>query len=405
MSTPLRAFVRQRVGITLRLTVAVLSGASCSNEGPTDLVELGAPTAASVATASSPAPLFRQVSSGGFHTCGVSYDDKAYCWGWGGSVGDSGTQDRWTPVPVAGGLSFRQVSAGEYHACGVTTDGRAYCWGDALGSGQAVGSTFPVAVLTGLKFSQISAGSGHTCALSDPDRRAYCWGYNRFGQLGDGTTTDRLKPRAVAGGRTFRQVSAGRLRTCGVTPSYEAFCWGRNQYGELGDGTSSGLRLTPTPVVGGHAFTQIDAGGGLTSCGVTPDYRAFCWGYGGNGEIGDGNSTNRRAPRRVIGTLSFARVSAGAGHVCAETLNSLAYCWGADNYGQLGDDSYIYQNRPVAVSGGHKFAQVSSARGGTHVCAKTSTGVTYCWGGNISGELGDGTTTDRHVPVSVVGGT
>jgi alpha-tubulin suppressor-like RCC1 family protein len=146
-------------------------------------------------------------------------------------------------VPVTGGLTFEAVSAGAYHTCGVTSSGSAYCWGSnsfgRLGDGTTTDRTTPVAVSGGLTFDAVSAAGSHTCGLTSSGS-AYCWGYNYLGELGDGTTTQRTTPVAVSGGLTFEVVSGGRLRhTCGVTSNGSAYCWGYNGYGQLGDGTTS----------------------------------------------------------------------------------------------------------------------------------------------------------------------
>jgi alpha-tubulin suppressor-like RCC1 family protein len=100
-------------------------------------------------------------------------------------------------------------------------------------------------VAGGRLFRQVDVGDFNTCGVSYPDNRAYCWGYNGSGGLGDGTTTTRSKPVAVIGGRQFRQVEASAFHTCGVTTLNQAFCWGSNEYGKLGDGTPRTLLLEP----------------------------------------------------------------------------------------------------------------------------------------------------------------
>jgi alpha-tubulin suppressor-like RCC1 family protein len=200
----------------MRALMSVLAGAlmlaalGCreDTEAPT------APESGQALATSSTAPLaFRQVSAGGEHTCGVTTDDRAYCWGrnFSGELGDGTTTDHSTPVAVTGGLRFRQVSAGGAHTCGLTTDDRAYCWGAGglLGDGTTTPRLNPVAVAGGRRFRQVSAGSSHSCAVT-PFDRAFCWGFNPSGQLGDGTTSRRLTPVRVQGaGLLFRQVSAG----------------------------------------------------------------------------------------------------------------------------------------------------------------------------------------------------
>jgi len=405
-SLPLAGFIRRAI-LTLCSAVVVVSGVSCQGEdavGPTDAESPGGPA---LATSSTPLA-FNQVSSGWEHTCGLTMEGQAYCWGRNvhGEVGDGTRTTRLVPVAVLGGLKFRQLSAGLAFTCALTTDYRAYCWGRnterELGDRTTTDRQTPVAVRGGLRFLQVGAGPSHTCALTYPDRRAYCWGYNNGGQLGDGTRTTPLAPVPVMGSRQFRQVSAGNGHTCGVTPTYKAYCWGDNGWGQLGDDTRTSS-LAPVPVFGGHQFKQLDAGGFYT-CAVTTDARAFCWGYNPDGLLGTGLTFLRiRRPRLVTGGLQFSRVTAGEYHTCGETTLNRAYCWGENQSGQLGDGT-SGQNRitPVPVTGGLLFSQVSA--GVEHTCARTSTGVAYCWGWNGSGEIGDGTRyTHYDTPTPVAG--
>jgi alpha-tubulin suppressor-like RCC1 family protein len=252
-------------------------------------------------------------------------------------------------------LAFRRVTAGDGFTCGLTTAGLAYCWGSnevgALGIGDRPGpeacsglpcSTTPVRVVGGLVFRQLSAGWVHACGVT-PNNRLFCWGHNHTGQLGDGTAADSPRPIRIARGLAFRQVSAGDLHTCAVTTDGAAYCWGHNQLGPLGDGTTDGSSL-PVRVVGGLAFREVAAGNQFT-CGVTTADVAYCWGAGiGNntGEScfgGDGFSPCSTRPVRVLRRLPFSRLSAGLGHVCGVTTEAVAYCWGSNDDGQLGHDT------------------------------------------------------------------
>jgi alpha-tubulin suppressor-like RCC1 family protein len=353
--------------------------------------------------------VFTQISAGhGAHTCGVTATAAAFCWGTNflGQLGDGSLVDRHAPVPVAGGLQFRVVSAGNGHSCGVTTDSRAYCWGDnqygRLGDGSMVSRLTPVRVAGGLAFRQVSVGLAHTCGLTT-DNRVYCWGSNRDGELGDGSTIDRVRPVEIAGDRRYRQISAGGGHTCAIATSDQAFCWGSNTSGQLGIGSTIARRLRPTPVAGTLAFSQISASY-INTCATTTGSRAYCWGSGVHGEIGDGLTRDRRTPRAVAGSFAFDRVTAGPSHACAETVGNRAYCWGLNLHGALGDpggDQIIAT--PMPVAGGLIFRQLSAGNGFT--CGKTGTGAVYCWGYNIFGQLGDGTTIDRLTPVQVGNGT
>jgi alpha-tubulin suppressor-like RCC1 family protein len=420
-----------RTPLILALTVSAFALVSCnedttSTDPSTDATE---PALATVTT--SAALAFAQVSAGNFHTCGVTTDNRAYCWGWNvfGQLGN-GTSEfrRVRPTLVAGGLRFRQISAGFYYTCGVTTGDRAYCWGyngdGALGDGTTTQRLRPAPVAGGHRFRQVSAAADHTCGVTTEDR-AYCWGINTMGQLGNGTHdpsgNGRLTPVAVAGTLRFRHVSLGVYHSCGATTSDRAYCWGGDRWGEIGDGSGSGTcafsgnqlpcRKSPALVAGGHRFRQVDAGGGEGpgeggvggrdgghTCGVTTDARAFCWGDGSSGQNGNGTLSMSSSPRLVSGGHQFRSVSSGIHHACGVTTVSRAYCWGSSG---IGDGSNTMRRTPSAVAGGHRFRQVSA--GGVHSCGTTTGNVAYCWGGNSEGELGDGTTTSRSRPRAVVG--
>ena len=176
------------------------------------------------------------------------------------------------PPPVA------SVGAGNLHSCGLTVTGNAYCWGfndfGQLGDGSTTGSLTPVLVSGGIRFSSISTRGGHTCGVTSVGD-AYCWGENFRGQLGDGTTINRLTPVLVSGGLSFASVSTSFSETCGVTTDGDAYCWGENFRGQLGDGTTIN-RLTPVPVAGGLTFASLSTG--AQTCGVTAAGDAYCWG-------------------------------------------------------------------------------------------------------------------------------
>jgi alpha-tubulin suppressor-like RCC1 family protein len=351
-----------------------------------------------LATTSAAAPSFRMVSAGSFRSCGVTTDNRVYCWGT-------------TNGFVGGTLRFRLVSVGGDHICGVTTGDLAYCWGanfqGQLGDGTTTSRTTPVAVLGGHRFSAVRAGGFHTCGVT-LSNQAYCWGRNNEGQVGDGSDLNRRqRPVRVAGGLSFRQVIAGVAHTCGVTTGNKGYCWGYAAQGQIGDGKLVEQRRSPRAVVGGLSFRQI-AAGGAHSCGVTQDDRAYCWGNNFDGRIGDGTNTTRLRPVAVAGGLRFSRVSPGQVHTCAVTTADRAYCWGNNTAGQLGDGTTTHRSVPVAVTGGLQFDLVSAGSGSgenSHTCGVTTGDKAYCWGWNMFGQLGDGTTNDSSTPVAVVGTT
>lgn len=340
-----------------------------------------------------------EVAAGLSISCGISTAGNSYCWGQNesGQAGDGSTDFRFSPVVVGGAITAATIGTGGGHSCLLDAGGAAWCWGSntygQLGDGTTSDRLAPVAVAGGHGFVSLAVSELHTCGVTAIGA-AYCWGRNGSGQLGDGTTTDRSSPTLVVGGIAFASISAGiGQHTCARTQPGVAYCWGRNTSGQLGDGTTT-QRLVPTPVAGGLAFAMLGASGNEHSCGVTTGGLGFCWGWNIFGEIGDGTTTQRLAPAAIAGGLSFASIYAGGnGFSCGVTTSDVAYCWGINNVGQLGDGTLNARTSPVAVSGGLSFRVLRA--GFSHVIAVSTAGNTYSWGSL----LGNGTTARSSVPV------
>jgi alpha-tubulin suppressor-like RCC1 family protein len=296
------------------------------------------------------------------HSCGVTADGGAYCWGSNlhGQLGNGEPPTQEDPVAVVptsvvGGATFRFVTLGGGHTCGVTTAGVSLCWGYGglgqlgAGVGQFYNSTpAAVAVADGQVFDSLSAGAEHTCGLT-AEGEAFCWGANHRGQLGDGTTEHRSLPTPVQGGLTFRSLRAAGTTTCGITIAGAAYCWGLGEFGQLGAGDLESSS-TPTLVHGGLVFTSLSTFG-THACGLTPTGDAYCWGSNFDGKLGDGTTTDRRVPTLVTGGLTFISLSAGAGHTCGLVSNGALFCWGANYAGQLGDGTRESTPHPRRIAG------------------------------------------------------
>jgi alpha-tubulin suppressor-like RCC1 family protein len=301
--------------------------------------------------------------------------------------------------------SFLQIAIGGNHTCALTGGGLIYCWGynffGQLGDGTTQNRLKPVPVQGGaLRFRRVTAGSWHTCAETT-EGKAYCWGNNNWGQLGIGTSgAGRLTPVPVFGGRTFSLVEAGFQHTCAVTVR-DAYCWGDNQFGQLGEPASTGFtRNVPVLVAGGLAFKWV-APGAKHTCGLTTASRVFCWGNNSFGQLGDGTSAYHLVPGPVAGSRLYKYVRAGSLHSCALGMDDKAYCWGDNSSGEIGDGTTTRRLVPRAVSGGRRYQGLSA--GSSQNCATDLAKHSWCWGSNAFGALGDGTTTTRLVPVATRG--
>ncbi len=331
-----------------------------------------------------------------------------------------------TATAIAAGAGW--VSS---HTCAILADGTVRCWGandvGQLGDGtlhrdcgwneddQSDCSPTPVAVLGITTASAIAAGGLHTCAIL-ADRTVRCWGANLSGQLGDGTTTDRPAPVAVVGITTATEIAAGIAHTCAVLADGSVRCWGGNRLGQLGDGTLTG-RTTPVAVPGITTAIAIAAAGNHT-CALLADGTIRCWGSNYAGQLGDGTLTHQVCPadqdtadcsprpvtvRRITTATAIA---VGVLHGCAVLTGDTLRCWGSNASGQLGDGTRTDRPAPVAVLGLATATAIAAGddefNGAGHSCAILADETVRCWGSNEFGQLGDGWTTYRSTPVAVV---
>ncbi|GAB1689789.1 hypothetical protein KRM28CT15_15920 [Krasilnikovia sp. M28-CT-15] len=369
-----------------------------------------------VPTTPAPSVQIVQVTGGIGHTCGVGSDAKAYCWGGGyaGVLGNGDTADHPSPVPVTApeGVRFTRLTAGWYHTCGLGSDTETYCWGSGssgqLGNGDTADQWTPVPVTApeGVRFTQITAGNFHTCGLGS-DTRAYCWGQGSYGVLGNEDTTvyGSMTPVPVTApeGVRFTQLAAGYTHTCGLGSDTKTYCWGSGSWGALGNGDTA-EQWTPVPVAvpAGVRFTQLTAGPEHT-CALGNDTKAYCWGSGYDGQLGNGDTADQWTPVPVTapGGVSFTQLSVGWAHTCGLGSDAKAYCWGHGAYGALGNGDTADHSTPVPVTApaGVRFTQVVA--GLQHTCGVGSDTRAYCWGLNVDGQVGNSGMSYQLSPVAV----
>ncbi|MGF1469653.1 MAG: hypothetical protein ACFCGT_26315 [Sandaracinaceae bacterium] len=240
-------------------------------------------------------------------------------------------------------------------------------------------------------------GDAHTCVANEAGA-VLCWGQNLDGQLGDGTSEDRLEPVAVPIDGPVVDLACGRRHTCAVTEGGAVQCWGSNGDGEVGDGTRE-PRFVPTPVPGLGEARSVVAGDGFT-CALLAEGAVRCWGRGGR--LGSGSGRPSPTPVEVRGLSDAAELAAGAAHACARRRGGQVVCWGSDGRGQLGHAAERSEAAPVPVEGVLQAGHV--AAGGRTTCA-VDADTLRCWGDGGQGQLrtGTGRDADRGTPEAVDG--
>ena len=358
-----------------------------------------------------PTNAFADIDAGQTHSCGLTSAGQAWCWvrNAAGQLGDSTAAPTSVPVSVfQPGLTFVKLTSGAVHNCALDSSGQAYCWGynadGRLGDSTYVNPLIPVAVLPmgGVAFASISGGNAHTCGL-DAAGQGYCWGNNSYGQIGDSTLVGPATPIAVhqPAGVVFSSISAGASHTCALATTGQAYCWGYGGDGALGNNSALGSRI-PLAVQGGLSFTLVTTEYSHT-CGLTSAGQAYCWGRNDSGQLGDSTLTNRSVPTAVHqpAGVTFASLATGSAYTCGLTSAGQAYCWGNNQYGSLGTGNTTAYRTPTAVAqpAGVTFTAVRTGAG--HSCGLDTGGQTWCWGRNQYSQMGDGTTTTRTSPVAV----
>jgi alpha-tubulin suppressor-like RCC1 family protein len=316
----------------------------------------------------------------------------------------SGVPSNGTPLP-----DIVELATGNEHTCALTKGSGVKCWGsnDAgqLGNGNIISSSVPVDVFSlSSDVDAISVGGKHTCALTKSGG-VKCWGANSYGQLGNNESGNKIVPVAVIGlSSGVSAISAGGLHTCALMMIGSVKCWGYNAYGQLGNGVTNPNSNIPVEVVGLNGVSAIRAGY-AQNCALLDTGGVKCWGRNLYGQLGNGSSGNRNTPVDVFGLSSgVSAITSGYGHTCALLETGGVKCWGYNGYGQLGNNGVSASDKPVDVISLVSGVSAITANGiliGGHTCALLTTGGVKCWGLNRSGQLGNGNTTKSGVPVEV----
>jgi alpha-tubulin suppressor-like RCC1 family protein len=354
------------------------------------------------APCSAPQFTFVTVSAGHGHSCGVTQDGAAYCWGDGreGALGDGRAEIERLPQRVQGSTRFVDIGAGGDFSCARSVDTGLWCWGKSQAvPGWPHVQPAPVRVPHEGEVRALTVGRRHACTL-DAEGRGRCWGFNVDGETGTGSSgideSMVARPTLVATEERFAMLSAGMGFTCGVTTAGAVLCWGSNIDGILGaeapdrcgDVTPIPCATRPVSIAMPERATQVSSGTGH-ACAVTVGGTVYCWGTNGAGQSGAYKAALPivRSPTAVTVPWSgpFVSVSAGGILTCAMANSRKVYCWGADQL-SLGERILPESVEPRTAAAGMQFRMIST--GLIHACGVDTRGRVQCWGDTIKGAFG-----------------
>jgi alpha-tubulin suppressor-like RCC1 family protein len=338
-------------------------------------------------------------------------------WGDGadGQLGDGTTHGSDVPrtVKLPAGTKVTSVRGGCLFSLALTSSGQVLAWGNnaegQLGNGTTTSTRRPVSVKIpkGVKVTAVRAGCSFGLALTSTGR-VLAWGDNAFGQLGNGTTQTKHVPVYVKlpSGAKAATITAGSAHSLAVTSAGQALAWGYGEDGELGNGSTGNSDLPVKVQMPAGTKVQSVAGGASFTIARTST-GLYGWGANNSGQLGDGDTTSTDVPTAIPILIrgqplgNPVQVFAGCDHTLVLFSKGGVLAWGYNAYGQLGDGTTASSDKPVAVALPAGTTVRRIAAGCFHSMAETSTGQVMAWGYNGDGELGDGNHTSTDVPVDV----
>jgi alpha-tubulin suppressor-like RCC1 family protein len=336
------------------------------------------------------------LAAGDAHSLAIGSDSKLYAWGRNdyGQLGDGTMTESDTPVVVSlpNGATAMTIAAGSNYSLAIGSDGKLYSWGNnaegQLGNGTMVASsTTPLAVSlpSGVSATAIAAGSGHTLAIGS-DGKVYAWGFNGYGQLGNGTTTSSPTPVDVSlpGGVSATAIAAGGDDSLAIGSDGKLYAWGLNDGGQVGMDTTTPFSTTPVAVALPSGVTAVKIAAGYHNLALGSNGELYAWGDNTNGELGIGStSTPNYTPKAVLLSAGVTALAGGNHFSLAIEADGKAYAWGENDHDELGIGTTTpYSTTPVSVSLPSGVNATTIAAGADHGLATGSNGKLYAWGWN-----------------------
>jgi len=348
-----------------------------------------------------------KVSSGDFSAGGLGWqyscvlrDEKVYCWGLDPARAAASLLSSLEPVLVSASRTWAAISSGGESACAIDDIGQLWCWGinrfGELGQGDVTPRSNPTVVTLPGQVLQFDFGDSHVCAVLDGGQ-LYCWGLDNSGQLGqgEGAPPQAISPARVGTARDWAYVSAGVAHTCALKRNGQLFCWGRNSQGQLGIGVESPSETEPVRV-GVESDWEEVASGSIHTCGIRRGGSLWCFGESTSGVLGipELPKTRQVEPMQLGEERTWRTITVSDFKTCAVDTDHELWCTGRNLDGELGLDGEDKLEALTSIAAG------VDPRGGValglfHACIWRDGGPMYCSGKNDEGRLGYGDSRAR----------
>jgi alpha-tubulin suppressor-like RCC1 family protein len=381
---------------------------------------------------------WQSISAGFSHTVALQTDGTLWTWGYNhhGQLGDGTTTSRNTPTQTGSDNNWIAISAGSYHTMGLKSiditpptalcqnitvtlndNGTATISADDIDNGSYDNAAITSMTIDKSSFDCSDVGENvvtltvtdnsentATCEATvtvvnfSSSKNIFAWGRNNYGQLGDGTSSNRYSPVQIGSASDWVSVSSGGYHSLAIKSDGALWTCGRNDYGQLGDGTTSN-RYSPLQI-GTASDWALVSGGFYHSLAIKSDGTLWAWGYNDYGQLGDGTTSNRLSPVQIGIETNWSSLSSGNWHSLAIKSDGTLWAWGRNDYGQLGDGTTSNRYSPVQIGTSSDWAFVSNGSG-HHSLAIKNDGTLWAWGYNYYGQLGNGTTNNISSPVQI----